>query len=99
MHMPDRPRASHVTRQLPPHVHETSSSRRGSFVTCSVVALVGYLILGAWTLPEVLHIVKHVSQCFIICRPQNVAGGRAFSRDLAAAGASLDVEHLVVERL
>jgi hypothetical protein len=68
MHMLDRPGASRVTRQFPLHMHETSRSRRGSFVTCSVIALVDYLILGAWTLPEILHIVEHVSQCFIICR-------------------------------
>lgn len=66
-------------------------SARGSFVTCSVIALVDCLILGAWTLPEVLHCVEHVSQCFVICRPQTLL--------LAADCAILDVEHLLVERL
>ena len=63
--------------------------------------LAEYLILGAWTLPEVLHTVKHVSQCFVICQPQtlSVAGGRAVNGNVAAARANLDVEHLLVERL
>jgi hypothetical protein len=26
-----------------------------------------YLIFRAWTLPKILHIVEHVSHCFVIC--------------------------------
>jgi hypothetical protein len=41
--------------------------KRGSLITGSIVLLHEYLILRTWTLPEVLHAVQHVSQCFLGC--------------------------------
>lgn len=65
------------------------------------MALAEYLILSAWTLPEVLHAVEHISQCFIICRPQTVpvAGGRASGCIMAATGTNFDIEDFLVEGL
>ncbi len=66
-----------------------------SMIPSCVIALVHHLIFCAWTLPEVLHTVEHVSQCFIIGWPQTLSV--ASHRIIAADCPGLNIEDLVVE--